>query len=186
MDIEKIDSKYLITDLNKWIEGESEKKVIKDEIEENTDENTEENTDDSKRRFPKILPQYLKDDKFLMTKSAMEGIKKYIEVDYNYIDTEKRVNDFKYAFGDGLISVLSDYNNSIAIIKEKKIIRKIKNQEMIYQEYHHETGLVDVGINFYSEENGVEKQINSSYRVNLINVGNGVWYITNIENITIT
>lgn len=187
LEIDEINGNFVISDKKKWDVIEA---VNSTEDANNTEDaviNGEKKAknDLSLRRIPKVLPKNLNEDKTNMTKAAMASVKEYFEIDTDNFQIDKKVTGYHFSQGYGLLDIFKVYNQKISKIKEKKINRRINMVEIKYQEYHEETGFVEIVLKLSTEVSGVVNEEERKVRVNLMNMGNSVWYICDIENLPI-
>jgi hypothetical protein len=135
------------------------------------------------KRVKKIEPKYYKNEKSSMTKVAIEGVKKYMEVEYKVVNYSKTVNACNFAYGAPLIELFKNYKERSKIISDKKITRKIEMIEMSYTEFAIDKGLVDLNLKLDIWEDQKHRKEEIKCRVKLIKMDEGVWFINQIENL---
>lgn len=116
-----------------------------------------------------------------VAESAIEGVKGYINADYvdPYYDGTKGAEGF--AVGFRTFQIFEKAEERVKYIKANKIKREVTKISEKSISINGDTATVELVVSLSTYKNGEGKQEILEIKTNLINMGGGVWYISNMD-----
>lgn len=112
---------------------------------------------------------------------AAAGLISYLQVDYSDANFDGTNGSECFAVGFRTSMIHSKAKERVSLVKEQKLIRKIKNYKIKSVEIEDKYGTVDLEFSTFTSSKSETKEEEISFKVYLINMGEDTWYISNVD-----